>query len=90
MTKLSKPVIVAEIKTAKTKGPTILTKIRKNTVRLALPKSQTTTIRLTPEAREALDKEAARLRRTRSWIVQELVAEWLASRAKPRKPKVLK
>jgi predicted transcriptional regulator len=48
--------------------------------------SETTTIRLKPSARAALDKFAAADKRSRSFLVQQIVEEWLQNRAEAAKP----
>jgi hypothetical protein len=56
-------------------------------------KTEATTIRLTAGAREALDKHAAQQEggaRTRSWLIQKIVTDWLNARVKPRKAKATK
>ncbi len=46
--------------------------------------AETTTIRLKPSAKAALDKIAAADKRSRSFLVQQIIEEWLAAREKPK------
>ena len=58
----------------------------------ATESADATTIRLKPSARAALDKIAAADKRSRSFLVQQIIEEWLASHAeapkagKPKRP----
>ena len=42
--------------------------------------SKIVSVSLPPETRDALDAEAKRQRRSRSWVVREAVAEYVAQR----------
>ena len=47
----------------------------------AAERAETTTIRLTPTARSELDKIAKADKRSRSFLVQQIVEEWLQNHA---------
>jgi predicted transcriptional regulator len=55
-----------------------------------MAKLATTTIRLSQDTKDALDKAAAAQDRTRSWLIQKIVADWLKARVKPRSKRVTK
>jgi predicted transcriptional regulator len=55
-----------------------------------MAKLATTTIRLPQDTKDALDKAAAAQDRTRSWLIQKIVADWLKARVKLRKPRAAK